>query len=83
MTANFHYEFKFGEKIVCYKYKKTDYKTIVYESLSIDGKELAFIDKKTSEEAKININKIISNSIETVETIIIKPKNQIPNYPNK
>lgn len=53
-TASFCYEFIFDTCKIVYKYCKTDYQTTVYESLSINGKELAHIDRKKSNEANIN-----------------------------
>lgn len=51
--ATFHYEFKFNACVIKYEYKKTDHKTIVFESFSIDGKKMAFIDRRDSDEAII------------------------------
>ncbi|MBU0487254.1 MAG: ATP-binding protein [Bacteroidetes bacterium] len=52
-TANFLYEFIFDTCKVTYKYSKTDHQAIVYESFSINGNELAFIDRTISDEAKV------------------------------
>lgn len=51
--ASFHYEFIFNSCKVIYKYKKADLKTIISESFSINGKELAYIDRNTSDEAQV------------------------------
>lgn len=64
-TANFCYEFQFDSNKVTYEYKKTDYKTIVSESFSINGIKLAYINKKTSNEAKVNFK-----GAENLKTII-------------
>ncbi len=53
-TADFHYQFLIDSHKIIYKYRKTDHKTIVYESFSIDGNELAFIDRGVSDEARIS-----------------------------
>lgn len=53
-TAVFIYEFIFDSNKVIYKYEKTSYETIVYESFSINGTELASIDRRISNEALIN-----------------------------
>lgn len=53
-TAHFQYEFLFNENKVVYEYKKTDNKTIVFERFSIDGKDLAYIDRNMSNDAKVN-----------------------------
>jgi len=54
-TASFYYEFHFGEDIVIYKYEKTSVIKVVTESLLINGKELARIDRQISNEAIIKI----------------------------
>lgn len=52
-TANFHYEFQFDSNKVTYEYKKTAHQSIIFERFLINGKELAYIDKNTNEEAKV------------------------------
>lgn len=54
-TVQFHYEFLIDSNKVIYKYQKTDYKTIVSEFFSINGRELMSIDRKISNEAKVNL----------------------------
>lgn len=54
-TACFQYEFLFGKDVVLYKYEKTDVRTVISESLTINNSELAKIDRVVSDEAKINI----------------------------
>lgn len=54
-TANFQYEFKFGNDEVLYKYEKTGVNTVVSENLIVNGKELAKIDRGISNAAVINI----------------------------
>lgn len=44
-TADFYYEFFLNGKIVKYEYKKTDYKTLVFEKFSIDNTELVLFDR--------------------------------------
>ncbi len=44
--AEFYYEFLFDSNIVVYKYIKIDYKTIVFESFSIDGVTLIEYDRR-------------------------------------
>jgi AAA15 family ATPase/GTPase len=43
--AEFYYEFKINNKIVKYEYKKTDYKTLVFEKFSIDNEVLILFDR--------------------------------------
>lgn len=52
-TAHFYYEFQFDSNKVTYEYKKTAHEFIVFESFSINGKELAYIDKNTNDDAKV------------------------------
>jgi len=53
-TANFHYEFIFDSNRVEYEYHKTNNETILFEKFSINGVELAFIDRNLSNDAKVN-----------------------------
>ncbi len=53
-TAHFQYEFLFDTNKVVYEYKKTNYKTIVFEKFSINGNELANIDRTKSNNAVVN-----------------------------
>ena len=43
--AEFYYEFLINSQIITYEYRKTDYKTIVYEKFTINNEELAFFDR--------------------------------------
>lgn len=61
--VEFFYEFNFGGNIVNYRYQKEDFHTIIYESFSINGTELAFIDRKKS-----NIATIKFEGAETLKT---------------
>ena len=54
-TAIFKYEFLFDSNIAVYEYKKTDTKTIIAEKFSVNGTELASIDREISNTAKVNI----------------------------
>ena len=54
-TAQFCYEFLINSNKIIYKYQKTDHKTIVAEFFSINGQELISIDRKISNEAKVNL----------------------------
>ena len=53
-VAEFHYEFQFDSCVVSYQYRKSNHETIVFERFSINGKELAFIDKSISGIAEVN-----------------------------
>jgi AAA15 family ATPase/GTPase len=65
--ASFHYEFLFDENEVIYDYEKTDIRNIISESLSINGKLLARIDRKLNDESEVyfkgaeNLKKELTN----------------------
>ncbi len=48
MCAYFYYEFEFNSKILTYSYTKTDYRTLWFENLKIDGDDFAWIDRENS-----------------------------------
>lgn len=45
-TAKFYYEFLIDSIIVGYEYIKSDYKTLIFEKLSINGKEVIRFDRE-------------------------------------
>lgn len=66
--AEFYYCFQIGESLVEYNYKKTDFETLTYEELKINGKIYIKYDRKNKsspqfnfDEAK-NLNKKIGDS---------------------
>lgn len=67
-VATFKYEFLFKNNSVVYEYHKSDYKTIILENFSINGKSYASIDRNESNEAKVefkgaeNLKKHLDNS---------------------
>lgn len=65
-TADFHYEFQINNKLVEYEYKKTDYKTLVFERFSIDKTEYILFDRTNGN------NRFVVNfkGTETLNTII-------------
>jgi len=74
-VATFYYEFWINSKIIAYEYKKTDYKTIVYEKFCIDGHELAVFDRTNSTNAKIKFK-----GAETLKTVIDNSELSILKY---
>jgi len=72
--AEFCYEFLINSKKVSYQYRKTDYKTITYEKFSIDGEELALIDRSLSDVASIRFNgaQNLKNEVKNAELSILK-----------
>lgn len=68
-VATFEYEFLIGEKVVTYSYSKTDYKSLVTEAFSINGKEVISFDRRNgntkftcSLQGTENLNKEIFDS---------------------
>jgi len=72
--ATFYYEFQIKSKIVTYEYKKTDYKTIIYEDLHIDGTRLVFFDRRnaTSATALLKGTETLKTEIDNPELSILK-----------
>lgn len=54
-TASFKYEFLFDQNKVCYYYEKTDVRTVVSETLIINNKKLAEINRRNNDIAFIDI----------------------------
>jgi len=52
-VACFYYEFLINSKVVIYEYKKSDYKTIIYERFQIGEDELVLFDRTKTSNAKI------------------------------
>lgn len=72
--AEFYYEFLINSKIVVYEYRKSDYKTIVYERFSIDGNELVVFDRTSDANALIKFKgaETLKTDIENSELAILK-----------
>ena len=72
--ASFIYEFYLNSKVVIYEYKKTDYKTIVFEKLTIDNKVVIFYDRDKNNSAQINLKgtETLKTDIENRELSILK-----------
>ncbi len=52
--STFRYDFLFDSNKITYEYRKVNHKTIISEKFSINGNELAFIDRTNSDEATVN-----------------------------
>ena len=74
-TASFYYEFLMDSKIIRYEYKKSDYKTIVYEELFIDEEQVMVFDRLNSANAGIFLK-----GAETLKTEIDNPELSILKY---
>ncbi len=66
--AEFYYEFLINNKIVKYEYKKSDYKTLLFEKFSIDDVELIKFDRQKGNQFSVKLkgaetlNKIINDN---------------------
>ena len=58
-VASFYYEFLINSKIVIYEYKKSDYKTLVYERFVVDNEELVLFDR-TKKSNKYSLQRTLS-----------------------
>jgi AAA15 family ATPase/GTPase len=72
--AEFYYEFLINSRVVTYEYKKTDYKTIIYEKFTIDNEELAFFDRNKGLNATIKFKgaETLKTEIENNELSLLK-----------
>lgn len=72
--ADFFYEFLINSKKVNYEYKKSDYKTIVYEKFSINDEVLVEIDRNISNIATINFKgaETLKSDIKNNELSVLK-----------
>ena len=73
-VACFYYEFWINSKTVVYEYKKSDYKTIVYERLLIDDEELILFDRTKKSSATISFKgaETLKTDIENNQLSILK-----------
>lgn len=72
--ASFYYDFFINSKVVTYEYKKKDYKTISFERLEIDGKEVIVYDRKKHNNATITFKgaETLKSDIDNTELSILK-----------
>ncbi len=73
-VAEFYYEFLIDSKIVIYEYIKSDYKTIVFERLLINGDEVIRFDRKKDVKAIIQLKgtETLKSNIDNHELSIVK-----------
>ena len=73
-VACFYYEFLINSKVVVYEYRKSDYKTLVYERLLIDDNELILFDRSKSSNAIIRFKgaETLKTDIDNSELSILK-----------
>lgn len=72
--ATFIYEFSINSKNLIYEYKKSDYKTIVFEKLLIDNEEVISFDRRNDTRATINLkgSESLKTDVENKELSILK-----------
>jgi len=72
--ASFYYEFYINNKIVSYEYKKSDYKTIIYEKLTIDSQNVISFDRENETSALIKLKgtETLKTEIDNKELSILK-----------
>lgn len=73
--AEFYFEFVIDGVIVAYEYKKTDYKTLIFERFQIDGKEVVYYDRSKDWNATI-----LFKGAETLKKEIDNPELSILKY---
>ena len=85
--ADFYYEFLIEGAIVKYHYKKSDYKTLVFEELCIDGHEIISFDRTAGDTFSVsllgteNLNKVITdNKISVVKYVKNNTSLDLENY---
>lgn len=74
-VAEFYFEFLINSKTVIYEYKKTDYKTIIFERFLIDDDEFVNFDRTKNTHATIRFK-----GAETLKTDIDNPELSILKY---
>ncbi len=73
-VAEFYFEFLLDSKIVVYEYKKSDYKTLVYERFLIENQELVYFDRSKNTEAIIRFKgaETLKTTLENKELSVLK-----------
>lgn len=72
--ANFEYEFLINSQIVRYEYKKTDYKTIIFERFSVGDKQYVEFDRENDSQGFVSLKgaETLKTDIENKELSILK-----------
>lgn len=74
-SAEFYFEFLINGRIVTYEYKKTDYKTLIFERFRIDGNDIVYFDRFNSLSAIV-----LFKGAETLKKEIDNPELSILKY---
>lgn len=75
-VAEFEYEFLIDKNVICYRYSKTDHKTLVSETFSVNGKELVAFDRQ--HENVFFVSKL--EGTETLNKMIVDPTLSVLKY---
>ena len=72
--ADFYFEFLINSNKVVYEYKKTDYKTIIYEKFSINDENFVLFDRRGNDKAIVNFKgaETLKTEIDNDELSILK-----------
>lgn len=72
--ADFYFEFLINTNKVVYEYKKTDYKTIIYEKFSINDENFVFFDRRENQKAIVKFKgaENLKTEIDNNELSILK-----------
>lgn len=85
--VSFEYTFSFGSKDITYSYKKTDFKFLLSEKLTIDGKTLIEYNRaenkdnisvalKGAENVNLNLNKLNFSILRFIKSNVILARNE-------
>ena len=72
--AEFSYSFLINDTILEYKYGKSDYETLIYESLSIDNNELIQYDRRVNHQLKIDLpgTETLNKNLDQIKISVLK-----------
>ena len=72
--AEFSYTFKFGDSLLKYRYGKSDYETLVYESVSINDREIIEYDRREEHPLTIDLpgTETLNKDISQIEISVLK-----------
>ena len=74
LPAEFFYTFKFDDAILKYRYGKSDYETLVYESVSINDREIIAYDRRENRPLTIDLSgtETLNKDISQIEISVLK-----------
>jgi hypothetical protein len=74
LPAEFSYTFKLGDSVLKYRYGKSGYETLVYESVSINGREVIEYDRRKDRPLTIDLpgTETLNKDINQIEISVLK-----------